>query len=554
MERPWLKHYPPEVPSTYDYPRENLASFLLHSAEAYPDRPALWFFGYQMTYRELLNACCRFANAMRAIPLNKGDRLAIMLPNCPQAVIAYYGALLAGLTVVQHNPMYTPRELKHQLEDCGAKVLVTLDELWPRVEAVEGELPVEYYVVTSIRDYLPPVKSLLYPLQKSRQGGIPKVPYGTRIVAWKHCLASASAELPQVEVDPMEDVALIQYTGGTTGVPKGAMLTHYNLVANAIQSSLWTYKLQRGKERYLAVLPFFHVFGMTVLMNQSMYTGGMLILVPRFQAEQVLKLIHDFKPTVFPGTPTMYIALMNHPDRPRYDLSSVEVCVSGAAPLPHEVQVQWEKLTGGKLVEGYGLTEASPITHANNFWAERKPGSIGLPFPDTDAQVVDPDGNPLPVGEIGELAVRGPQVMKGYWNRPDETASVLRNGWLFTGDLAKMDEDGYFYIVDRKKDIIIAGGYNIYPREVEEVLYEHPAVAEAAVVGVEDPYRGQTVKAFIQLKPGMHVTEQELDEWCRANLAAYKVPRAYEFRDSLPKSAVGKILRRALTEEATRQA
>ncbi|WP_067851341.1 long-chain-fatty-acid--CoA ligase [Alicyclobacillus mali (ex Roth et al. 2021)] len=554
MERPWLKHYPPEVPSTYDYPRENLASFVLRSAEAYPDRPALWFFGFKMSYRELLDACCRFANAMRAIPLNKGDRVAIMLPNCPQAVIAYYGALLAGLTVVQHNPMYTPRELKHQLEDCGARVLVTLDELWSRVEAVEGELPVEYYVVTSIRDYLPPVKSLLYPLQMSRHGGVPKVPYGTRVLAWKHCLASAASDLPKVEIDPMEDIALIQYTGGTTGVPKGAMLTHYNLVANAIQSALWTYKLQRGKERYLAVLPFFHVFGMTVLMNQSMYTGGMLILVPRFQAEQVLKLIHEFKPTVFPGTPTMYIALMNHPNRARYDLSSIEVCVSGAAPLPHEVQAQWEKLTGGKLVEGYGLTEASPITHANNFWAERKPGSIGIPFPDTEARVVDPDGKPLPVGEIGELAVRGPQVMKGYWNRPDETASVLRNGWLVTGDLAKMDEDGYFYIVDRKKDIIIAGGYNIYPREVEEVLYEHPAVAEAAVVGVEDPYRGQTVKAFIQLKPGMLVTEQELDEWCRANLAAYKVPRAYEFRDSLPKSAVGKILRRALTEEATRQA
>ena len=545
MEKTWLAHYPEEVPSSFAYPEENLASFLVHSAQRFPNNPAIWFFGHTMSYRELLDACCRFANAVRALPLAKGERLAIMLPNCPQAVIAYYGALLAGLVVVQNNPMYTERELKHQLQDCGAKALVTLDELCPKVEHIRHETDLQHVIVTSMRDYLPSGTPLAQSPSLTEQNGV---------ILWQILLRQGASELPQIEIDAAEDIALIQYTGGTTGVAKGAMLTHLNLVANTIQSALWSYKLRDGQERYLGALPFFHVFGMTVLMNQAMYKAGMLILVPRFQAKDVLRFIHEFKPTVFPGTPTMYIALMNHPDVGQYDLSSIEICVSGAAPLPLEVQAQFERLTGGKLVEGYGLTEASPITHANNFWGERKNGSIGIPFPDTEARIVDENGNDVATGEIGELVVRGPQVMKGYWNKPAETASVLRDGWLFTGDIGKMDENGFFYIVDRKKDVIIAGGYNIYPREIEEILYEHPAVAEAAVVGVTDSYRGQTVKAFIQLKPGQQVTAEEMDAWCRANLAAYKVPRAYEFRKSLPKSAVGKILRRELTEESKQNA
>ncbi|EJY55117.1 AMP-dependent synthetase and ligase [Alicyclobacillus hesperidum URH17-3-68] len=453
--------------------------------------------------------------------------------------------MLAGLVVVQNNPMYTERELKHQLQDCGAKALVTLDEFCPKVEHIRHETDLQHVIVASMRDYLPSGTPLAQSPSLTEQNGV---------ILWQVLLRQGASELPRIEVDAAEDIALIQYTGGTTGVAKGAMLTHLNLVANTIQSALWSYKLRDGQERYLGALPFFHVFGMTVLMNQAMYKAGMLILVPRFQAKDVLRCIHEFKPTVFPGTPTMYIALMNHPDVGQYDLSSIEICVSGAAPLPLEVQAQFERLTGGKLVEGYGLTEASPITHANNFWGERKNGSIGIPFPDTEARIVDENGNDVAAGEIGELVVRGPQVMKGYWNKPAETASVLRDGWLFTGDIGKMDENGFFYIVDRKKDVIIAGGYNIYPREIEEILYEHPAVAEAAVVGVTDSYRGQTVKAFIQLKPGQQVTAEEMDAWCRANLAAYKVPRAYEFRESLPKSAVGKILRRELTEESKQNA
>lgn len=366
----------------------------------------------------------------------------------------------------------------------------------------------------------------------------------------KQLLADASTAPVLTEVDAERDLALLQYTGGTTGVAKGCMLSHYNLVANTFQSKLWQYRNQDSKERYLAALPFFHVFGMTVLMNLSIATAGTLYLVPRFNIGDILKLIGTHKPTVFPGAPTMYTALIHHPERGRYDLSSVKVCISGAAPLPLEVQTQFEGITGGRLVEGYGLTEASPVTHANNIWETRKVGSIGIPFPDTDARVVDTEsGEELPPGEIGELVVKGPQVMAGYWNRPEETAQALRGGWLYTGDMAKMDEDGFFYILDRKKDMIIAGGFNIYPREVEEVLYEHPAVQDAAVVGIPDAYRGETVKAYIVCKSDAAVSAEELDAWCRTRLASFKVPRQYEFRKELPKSIIGKVLRRKLLEE-----
>jgi len=328
------------------------------------------------------------------------------------------------------------------------------------------------------------------------------------------------------------------------------MLTHYNLVANTVQSRLWTYRSQTARERFLAALPLFHVFGMTTLMNLSMYQAGTLILLPRYDVGQVVKTIHKERPTVFPGAPTMYVALIHYPDIKKYDLSSIQYCVSGAAPLPLEVQEKFEAITGGKLIEGYGLTEASPVTHANNIWGLRKTGSIGIPFPDTDARIVNPEtGEEVPVGEVGELAVRGPQVMKGYWNNPEETAKVLVDGWLYTGDLGKMDEDGFFYILDRRKDLIIAGGYNIYPREVEEVLYAHPDVEEAVVAGVNDPYRGETVKAYLVLKKGASPDPARFEAWCRERLAAYKVPRIYEFRESLPKTLVGKVLRRKLIEE-----
>ncbi|AFH64682.1 long-chain-fatty-acid--CoA ligase [Paenibacillus caseinilyticus] len=548
--QPWIEQYPASVPPTYDYPHHHLAKFLEDSAARHGDHPALYFMGRTVTYRSLLESARRFANGLLGLGVRKGDRVAVMLPNCPQAVIAYYGTLLIGGVVVMTNPLYMPRELEYQLNDADAKLIVTLDLLCERVQGVMPATGLGHLVVTSLADYLPFPKNVLYGLKLRKDGQKPDIVYGERVLSFSRLLKTSSPEAVDVQVDAGSDLALIQYTGGTTGRPKGVMLTHLNLVANTIQSRLWAYRTKEAQEKYLAALPFFHVFGMTVLMNQSVYLAGTLLLIPRFRVEDVLKTIHKCRPTVFPGAPTMYISLINHPDIRRYDLSSIEFCISGAAPLPHEVQERFESLTGGKLIEGYGLTEASPVTHANNIWEARKLGSIGIPFPDTEARIVDPQsGEEVPQGQIGELVVRGPQVMAGYWKRPDETAKVLKDGWLSTGDMARMDEDGYFFILDRRKDLIIAGGYNIYPREVEEVLFEHPDVEEAVVAGVSDPYRGETVKAFIVLKQGAAPDEESLKRWCKERLAVYKVPKIFEFRESFPKTMVGKVLRRRLIEE-----
>ena len=550
--RPWLSHYPAEVPPTYDYPDQNLAEFLVQTARKHPKRTALEFMGARISYENLLDQTYRFANAMNGLGLRKGDRVAVMLPNCPQAVIAYYGALLAGGIVVMTNPLYMPRELEHQLTDSGAKIIVTLDQLVGRVKQSMAKQPMERIIVTSVADYLSFPKNLLYPIKARKDGTpIPSIDYdGEELISFRKLLKQAEPKPAGVPIDARNDLALIQYTGGTTGFAKGVMLTHRNLIANTIQSKLWNYRAGGPEERYLAALPFFHVFGMTVLLNLGILNGSTLDLLPRFEIKQVLRAIAKKKATVFPGAPTMYIAVINYPDIRNYDLSSIKACISGAASLPLEVQERFEQLTGGKLIEGYGLTEASPVTHANNIWEKRKPGSIGIPFPDTEAKIVHPDtGEDVEPGEIGELIVRGPQVMSGYWNRPEDTAVTIRNGWLYTGDLGRMDADGYFFILDRRKDLIIAGGYNIYPREVEEVLFEHPDVEEAIVAGINDPYRGETVKAYIVLRSGAKEDPQALKAFCKERLAAYKVPKAYEFRAALPKTLVGKVLRRKLIEE-----
>ncbi|MEK4563864.1 AMP-binding protein [Alkalihalobacillus sp. FSL R5-0424] len=550
QDRIWLTHYPKQVQPTYEYPKQHLAQFLLDSARKYPESDALFFLGKTVKYKELLDATYRLANGLQSLGVKKGDRVAIMLPNCPQAVIAYYGALLTGAIVVQTNPLYTEREMEHQLNDSGSTFLITLDILGRRAGNVIGKTSVKHTIFTSIKDYLPFPKNLLYPLTLKKDGLTMKVDYSDSKHSFKELLAKSTSSPVLVEVDPEKDLALLQYTGGTTGVSKGVMLTHYNLIANTHQTKAWSYQTKEGEERYLAALPFFHVFGMTVLMNLAMLQAGMIVLLPKFDAEATLKVIQKKKPTVFPGAPTMYIALLHHPSLRQYDLSSINICISGAAPLPGEVQEQFEAITGGKLTEGYGLTETSPVTHANNIWEKRKLGSIGIPFPDTDAKVVQSDtGEEMDVGEIGELIVKGPQVMKGYWNAEEETARTLKEGWLYTGDMAQYDEDGFFYIMDRKKDIIIAGGFNIYPREVEEVLFEHPAVMDAVVAGIPDEYRGETVKAFLVLKDGAKVDEEELDQFCRERLAAFKVPRSYEVRESLPKTLIGKTLRRKVVEE-----
>lgn len=550
--KPWLKFYPEGIPPSLEYEDIPLPDTLRNTAQKYPDRVALHFMGYEMTFKQLYEAVLKLANYLRELGIEKGDRVAIMLPNTPQAVISFYGVLFAGGVVVETNPMYTERELAYQLKDSGAKAIIALEILYPRIKRVEGETDLEHIIITAIKDYLPFPKNLIYPIIQKRQYGFSvKVEHKGNQHLFTEIMKRSIPDELDVTFDVNHDMACLQYTGGTTGFPKGVMLTHKNLIANAKMCDVWLMRGNNGNDVVLGALPFFHVYGLTTVMILSVMNGAKMVLIPKPEPETLLKAIESQQVTLFPGAPTMYIGLLNHPDLEKYDLSSIEYCISGSAPLPKEVQDKFEKATGGIIVEGYGLTESSPVTHANPLDREkRRIGSIGLPWPDTDAAVVSLENDEkLPPGEIGEIIVKGPQVMMGYWNRPEETEMTLKNGWLYTGDIGYMDEDGYFYIVDRKKDMIIASGFNIYPREIEEVLYEHSAIKEVAVAGVPDPYRGETVKAYIVLKEGAKVTEEELDRFCRERLAAYKVPRIYEFRDELPKTTVGKILRRQLVEE-----
>lgn len=550
-EKIWLRHYPPEVPATLDYPEVPLTQFLLDAAKDYPERDAFDFLGKSMTFRELLDEVYRFAAALKELGVQKGECVGIMLPNTPQGVIAYYAVLMIGGIVVQINPLYMKKELKHQLRDSGAKTIVCLDLVWPKVREVKPETQLKRVIVTRLSDYLPAPKNWLFQLKSKFTGESVSVNYDTETHSFTSLMKKASPEPMEPVFESVDDIALLQYTGGTTGLAKGAMLTHRNLVANCCQAEAWLYKAKRTEpQSFVGALPFFHVYGMTTVMNLGMKMAAKMILIPKFDTDMILQMIEKHKPTFFPGAPTMYVGLINHPKISQYDLSSIDACLSGSAPLPLEVQEKFEELSGGLLVEGYGMTETSPVTHANLVWDRKKSGTIGLPWPDTDARIVDIEtGEVLPPGHEGELQVKGPQVMKGYWNRPEETEKVLKDGWMSTGDIAKMDEDGYFYILDRKKDIIIAGGFNIYPREVEDILYEHEAVKEAAVIGVKDDYRGETVKAYIVLKEGYSVSEKELDQFCRERLAKFKVPRLYEFREELPKSTIGKVLRRVLSDE-----
>ncbi|PAK42674.1 long-chain-fatty-acid--CoA ligase [Peribacillus simplex] len=551
--KPWQAIYPEQIPAVLSYEDKPLYSFLKESAEEFPDKVSIHFQGKELTFREVYESALKFAAYLKSIGLQKGERVAVMLPNCPQGVISFYGILMAGGVVVQTNPTYTERELEYQMKDSGAKMILVMDILFPRVSAVASRTDIEHIIVTAIKEYLPFPKNLIYPfIQKKQYGIVINVEHeGNHHLFSEIMKRKITEEVDTVPIDVNNDLALLQYTGGTTGFPKGVMLTHKNLLANTKMCNAWLYKNKRGEERILAILPFFHVYGMTTVLVLSVMEGNTMIIMPKFDVEATLKTIQKQKPTMFPGAPTMYIGLLNHPDIAKYDLSSINACISGSASLPLEVQEQFEKITGGKLVEGYGLSETSPVTHANFIWDQpRVKGSVGLPWPDTDSAILSLESyEELPPNEIGEIAIKGPQVMKGYWNRPDETEKTFKNGWLLTGDLGYMDEQGFFYVVERKKDTIIAGGFNIYPREVEEVLYEHEAIQEVVVAGIPDPYRGETVKAYVVLKKNARVTEEELNEFARKNLASYKVPRSYEFRDELPKTTIGKILRRVLIEE-----
>ncbi|WP_243386108.1 long-chain-fatty-acid--CoA ligase [Bacillus kexueae] len=552
FSRPWFKHYPPEIPHEIYWEKKPLHLYLKNTAEEFMDKIAIHFMGKEISYHELYEQTLKMANYLHGLGVQKGDRVSIMLPNCPQAVIAYYAILEIGGTVVQTNPLYTERELEYQMNDSGATCIITLDLLYPKVSKVKALTNLKNIIVTSIKDYLPFPKNILYPIvQKKQQNMVVQIEKTEDVHPWKYIMKTSDPKEFDVPIDIEEDVAILQYTGGTTGFPKGVMLTHNNLVSNTKMCSVWLHDCKRGEESILGIIPFFHVYGMTAIMNMSIMEGYKMILIPKFDVPTVLKSIQKQKPTLFPGAPTIYIGLLNHEHLKKYDLSSIKYCISGSAPLPVEVQQKFEKETGGKLVEGYGLSEASPITHSNLLHSTNgKKGSIGIPWPNTDSAIYSFEkGEIAGPNEYGEIIVKGPQVMKGYWNNEEETSAVIRDGWLYTGDVGYMDEDGYFYIVDRKKDMIIAGGFNIYPREIEEILYEHEKIQEAVVAGVPDPYRGETVKAYIVLKEGMQATEEELDQFCRQHLAAYKVPRIYEFRKELPKTAVGKILRRQLIEE-----
>ncbi|MDA1477540.1 AMP-binding protein [Bacillus changyiensis] len=552
VEKPWLLHYPEQIPHELQFEDQTLHSVLQQSAQQFSEKTAIHFLGKKRTYQQVYEEALKIADYLLSLGLKKGDRVSIMLPNCPQAVIAYYGVLFAGGIVVQTNPLYKERELEHLLKDSGADILITLDNLYPVASKMKALTNLKHTIVTSIKDYLPFPKNMFYPfVQKKQEQFSIEITENESTHFFRTIMKRPIPNgPPHIEVDPFHDIAVLQYTGGTTGTPKAVMLSHCNILANIKQCVTWSYKLKKGKEKVLGLIPFFHVYGMMAIINLTISQGYEMILLPRFDTQTVLKTIDKEKPTIFPGVPTIYIALLNHPDIKQYDLSSIKSCLCGSAPLPVEVKQQFEKVTGGKLVEGFGLSEASPVTHSNLIWGLNKPGSIGCPWPGTEAAIYSEEtGGFLEPYERGEIVVKGPQVMKGYWNNPEETAAVLRDGWLFTGDIGYMDKDGFFYIVDRKKDMIIAGGYNIYPREIEEILYEHEAIQEAVVIGVPDEYRGETVKAFVVLKDHVTITEKELDEYAGSRLAPYKVPKIYEFRDELPKTAVGKILRRALVDE-----
>jgi len=552
MTRPWLAFYDAEVPQTLNIPPFTLPDLLKSAAKYHPNQTAWVYMGARAPYWQFKQNVDRLAAALHQLGVRRGERVAIMLPNCPQAMISYYAVLSLGAVTVMTNPLYVERELEHQWGDSGVEVVISLDLFWPRIEAVRQKLPLKHIILSGIQDYLPLFKRLLAPIELRRQGRWVKVQYNNTVHAFKKLLDSPHAPPPPVELLP-SDLACLQYTGGTTGLPKGAMLTHSNLIASISQiRAFLLYNHSDAQDIGLAIMPFFHVYGMNGLLNLGVYLAATLVLIPQPEIKPIVEAIVAERPTFFTGVPALFSALNTYKTINQVDLTSIKAVFSGAAPLPVEVMEQFEARTGARIAEAYGMTEASSVTHVNPLKGRRKYGSIGVPIIGTDAKIVDIDDpyRELGVGETGELLVRGPQVMRGYWHQPEETAATLIDGWLRTGDIARMDEQGYFYIVDRKKDMILSAGYNVYPREVEEVLYQHPKVQDAAVIGLPDDLRGEKITAYVKLIPGETATAAEIRSFCRERLAPYKQPRSVIFRAELPKTLAGKILRRQLKEEA----
>jgi len=550
-DKPWLAHYAKDVPAKIDYEEICLPAILKRSADQFPDNMALLFQGYKITYRQLDDMVNRFATCLAKFGVKKGDSVSILLPNLIPCVVAYYAILKIGAIAVMNNPLYSDRELEHQFNDSDSKILITIDLLANRTIDLRPKTRIKQIIYTSIGDYLPFPKNLLFQLVGKKKNLAVDVKSAESVYKWKDVLSAHSPRPPSIELS-FEDVAMYQYTGGTTGVSKGVILTHGNLSKQVQQIAAWFPTFKKGEEIMFGALPYFHVFGLSTAMNFAIYMGWEQSLIPKPQPQPLLETISKSKPTFVPLVPTMYIGMLNHPAIRKVDMTCIKGCFSGSAPLPLEVIKEFEEKTGAVIVEGFGLTESTPVTHINPFaGGKRKVGSIGIPVSDTECRIVDvKDGQTdLPVGESGELLIKGPQVMKGYHNNPQETAETLTDGWLHTGDVAKMDEEGYFYIVDRKKDMILCGGLNVYPRDIEEVFFQHPKVLEAAAIGVPHPSRGEQVKVFVALKADETATQEEFFEYCQDKLATYKLPTEIEFRDELPKSNVGKILKKELRAE-----
>jgi long-chain acyl-CoA synthetase len=557
--KPWLAHYDKGVPQTIEYPHAPLFHFLEEAARKYPDRACTIFKGAVISYREMNEQANAMAAALVAMGVKKGDRVGIFMPNLPQFVVAFFGILKAGGVVVAVNPTYPVEEVLTPVNDAGIEVMFTLSRFYGKLKEVRAKSGLKKIIVSNIKEALPPVLKILFTLAREKKEGdrIDALDSGD---VWMQDLLKkhANSPKPNVDVQP-DDTALFQYSGGTTGVPKGAIAMHRNVVANTLQIKLWMTGLEEGKEVVLMGIPLFHVYGMVAGMSFAMASGATMVMVPNARdLKDVLENISKYKATIFPGVPLLYNGINNHPDvkAGKYNLSSIKACISGSAALMRETKEEFERLTGGKVFEGFGMSEAPTAVTCNPLNGVNKTGSIGMPLPDVDMKLISLDDGETEMqpGEIGEIVVSGPQVMKGYHNMPTETANSLRtlkdgNTWLFTGDIARMDEDGYFYIVDRKKELIKPGGFQVWPREVEEAIMSHPKVLEVGVGGIPDPNRGETVKAWVVIKPGESLTEEELRAFCKERLAPYKVPTQVEFRNELPKTTVGKILRRELVRQ-----
>lgn len=552
-ERFWHRAYAPQVPPSIEYENLTLPAALERMARKYPDNLALIMMGKKITYRQLDDEVNRFANALAGLGVGKGDKVAIVLPNTPQIVIASYALFRLGAVAVMNNPLYTERELSYQLNDSDSTMAICMDLLVPRILSIQDRTRIRTVISCHLRDYLPFPLKQLFPILKKPMHRKPQPSEG--VLEFMHLLRGATPEAPRADVS-FEDLACLMYTGGTTGVSKGVMLTHGNVSINVQQLTTWLFDAEEGRETVIGILPFFHAAGFTGGMNHCIYRGYAHVLVPRPDTDTLFKLTVKHRPAYFGCVPTLYVGFLNHPDFRKHDFSFIQMCLSGAAPLALETLREWEERVGAPIMEVYGMTELSPVSHANPWRANMKPGSVGVPLPDTDCRIVDVEtgDRDLGIGESGEILLKGPQMSRGYYKKPEETADAFRDGWFHTGDIGYMDDEGYLYIVDRKKDMVIAGGFNIYPREIDEVLFEHPKIKEACAVGLPDPYRGETVKAFIVPREGESLTEKEVVAYCKEKLAAYKVPKQIEFVKDLPKSAVGKILRRELREMEEKKA